>query len=48
MMEACSVKGISSTGSVDEPAEESFSYFCFAISSLDRKRSEVVFLGGSY
>ena len=42
MMEACSVEGISSTGSVDEPAEESFSRFCLAASSRNRKRNEVV------
>ena len=42
MTEACSAKGISSAGSFDKPAEESFKRFCLAASSLNRELNEVV------
>ena len=45
MTEACSVRGIASTGNVKDPKdplEESFNCFYLAASSLDRKRSEAV------
>ncbi len=41
MTEACSVRGIASTGNIKDPAGESFNCFYLAASSLDRKRSEV-------
>ena len=41
-MEACSVRGTTGTGNVNDPAEDSLSCFYLAASSLDRKRSEVV------
>ena len=33
---------VASTGNVNDPAEESFSCCCLAVSSLDRKRNLVV------
>ena len=39
--EACPIRGISSTGNENSTAEEPFSCFYLAASSLDRKWSEV-------